>query len=174
MHVVAGCQSYLERFTWRHDSVLNFLAQTLQSIHTCKLYADLSGFKSPSIITGDIYRPDLLVITPDESLYVVELTVGFETNLRNNVDRKHAKYKDLLEDLKKHFTSVKFINISVSSLGVLEKECSTFLKMLDTLGLGKKDQQFCTRKMMSIAIRTTYYIFCCRNKEWTNPKLLSF
>ena len=174
MHVVAGCQSYLERFTWRHDSVLNFLAQTLQSIHTCKLYADLSGFKSPSIITGDIYRPDLLVITPDESLYVVELTVGFETNLRNNVDRKHAKYKDLLEDLKKHFTSVKFINISVSSLGVLDKECSTFLKMLDTLGLGKKDQQFCTRKMMSIAIRTTYYIFCCRNKEWTNPKLLSF
>ena len=174
MHVVAGCQSYLERFTWRHDSVLNFLVQTLQSIHTCKLYADLSGFKSPSIITGDIYRPDLLVITPDESLYVVELTVGFETNLRNNVDRKHAKYKDLLEDLKKHFTSVKFINISVSSLGVLDKECSTFLKMLDTLGLGKKDQQFCTRKMMSIAIRTTYYIFCCRNKEWTNPKLLSF
>ena len=174
MHVVAGCQSYLERFTWRHDSVLNFLAQTLQSIHTCKLYADLSGFKSPSIITGDIYRPDLLVITPDESLYVVELTVGFETNLRNNVDRKHAKYKDLLEDLKKHFTSVKFINISVSSLRVLDKECSTFLKMLDTLGLGKKDQQFCRRKMMSIAIRTTYYIFCCRNKEWTNPKLLSF
>ncbi|CAB4032766.1 Hypothetical predicted protein, partial [Paramuricea clavata] len=26
LHVVAGCQSYLERFTWRHDSVLNFLA----------------------------------------------------------------------------------------------------------------------------------------------------
>ena len=136
MHVVAGCQSI--HFTWRHDSVLNFLAQTLQSIYTCKLYADLSGFKSPSIIAGDIYRPDLVVITPDESLYVVELTVGFEINLRNNVDRKHAKYKDLLEDLKKHFTSVKFINISVSSLGVLDKECSTFLKMLNTIGLAKK------------------------------------
>ena len=32
LHVVAGCQSYLDRFTWRHDSILNFLAQTLQSI----------------------------------------------------------------------------------------------------------------------------------------------
>ena len=140
MHVVAGCQSYLERFTWRHDSVLNFLAQTLQSIHACKLYVDLSGFKSPSIITGDIYRPDLLIIAPDESLYVVELTVGFETNLRNNFQRKHAKYKDLIENLNKLFKTVKFINVSVSSLGVLDKECSTSFRMLYTLGLDKKDQ----------------------------------
>jgi hypothetical protein len=28
LHVVAGCQSYLHRFTWRHDSILNFLAET--------------------------------------------------------------------------------------------------------------------------------------------------
>jgi hypothetical protein len=26
--------------------------------------------------------------------------------------------------------------------------------------------------MMTIAIRSTYYIFCCRNKEWENPNLL--
>ncbi|CAB3982986.1 dynein heavy chain 12, axonemal-like, partial [Paramuricea clavata] len=32
LHVVAGCQSYLERFTWRHDSVLNFLATSLQTL----------------------------------------------------------------------------------------------------------------------------------------------
>ena len=171
---MAACQSYRERFTWRHDSVLNFLAQTLQSIHTCKLYVDISGFKSPSIITGNINRPDLLIIAPDESLYVVELTVGFETNLRNNVQRKHAKYKDLIEDLNKQFKTVKFINISINSLGVLDKECSTLYTMLNTLGLDIKDQQYCTRKMISIAIRSTYYIFCCRNKEWTNPKFLSF
>ena len=119
-----------------HDSVLNFLAQTLQSINTCKLLI----LKSPSIITGDIYRLDQLVIAPDESLDIVELTVGFETNLRNNVERKLAKYKDLIEDLKQHFNkSVEFINISVSSLSVLDKECSTFFKMLDTLGLGQKE-----------------------------------
>ena len=96
----------------------------------------------PSIITGDIYRPDILVINPDESLYVVELTVGFETNLRNNVERKHAKYRDLIEDLKKDFKSVEFINIPVSSFDVLDKECSTFFKMLDTLGLDQKERQY--------------------------------
>ena len=41
-----------------------------------------------SIITGDEYRPDLLVSTPDKHLYVVELTVGFESNLTMLTARK--------------------------------------------------------------------------------------
>ena len=32
LHVVAGCKSCLNRFTWRHDSVLNFFATTLLSV----------------------------------------------------------------------------------------------------------------------------------------------
>ena len=52
------------------------------------LYADVPGFKSPSIITGDTYRPDLLLSLSNGSLYVVELTVGYETNLENNVNGK--------------------------------------------------------------------------------------
>jgi hypothetical protein len=63
LHVVAGCQSYLERFSWRHDSVLNFLATNLQTVSGSHLYVDLPGYKSPSIITGDTYRPDLLLST---------------------------------------------------------------------------------------------------------------
>ena len=54
---------------------------------------------------------------------------------------------------------IKFINISISSFGVLDKECSTLFRMLDTLGLDQKDPEYCTRKMMSIAKRSTYYIF---------------
>jgi hypothetical protein len=111
--VVAGCQSYLQRFTWRHDSILNFLPETFQTINPCQLYADLSGYKSLSIITGDIYRPDLLLITPNEDLYVVELTVLFESNLHNNVECKKAKYKDLIEDQRGHFNSVKFVSTRV-------------------------------------------------------------
>ena len=46
LHVVAGCQSYLDRFTWRHNSILNFLAQTLQSGDGYELFTDLPGFKN--------------------------------------------------------------------------------------------------------------------------------
>ena len=119
------------------------------------------------------YRPDLLVSTSDKHLYVVELTVGFESNLTNNVNRKKAKYKNLIRELDQNFTSVKFINLSVSSLGVFDKECHTFVKMLNELGLDNQHQQYCIRKIISIAIRSTYYIFCCRNKEWTNPELMN-
>ena len=30
LHVVTGCQQYLNRSTWRHDSILNFIAKSLQ------------------------------------------------------------------------------------------------------------------------------------------------
>jgi hypothetical protein len=55
---------------------------------------DLPGYKSPSIITGDIYRPDLLLSTSTGTLYIVELTVGFESNLQKNVEHKNQNIKN--------------------------------------------------------------------------------
>ncbi|CAB3992729.1 Hypothetical predicted protein, partial [Paramuricea clavata] len=66
----------------------------LQTVDGSTLYADLNGFKSPSILTGDTYRPDLLLSCSNGSLYVVELTTGYETNLENNVKRKKDKYRE--------------------------------------------------------------------------------
>ena len=152
---------------------MNFVAQTFQSMIECKLFVDLPGYQSPSIITGDEYRPDLLLSTPNNIFYMVELTVGYESNLANNAKRKKEKYKDLIIKLDENFVSVKFVNLSISSLGVFDKECDTFIEMMNDLGLNDQHQQYCFRKMISIAIRTTYYIFCCRNKEWTNPGLMN-
>ena len=95
----------MNRFTWRHDSILNFLTKTLSGLDDCKLFADLPGFESPSIVTGDEYRPDLLLFTTANYLYIVELTVGFESSFTKNTKRKHAKYKNLTEELTKNFTT---------------------------------------------------------------------
>ena len=86
---------------------------------------------------------------------------------------KKKEYKDLIIKLDDNFVSVKFVNLSISSLGVFDKECDTFIEMMNDLGLDDQHQRYCFRKMISIAIRTTYYIFCCRNKEWTNPGLMN-
>ncbi|CAB4009860.1 Hypothetical predicted protein [Paramuricea clavata] len=173
LQVVAGCQTYLPRFTWRHDSVLNFIAQTLQPVNNSNLFVDLPGYKSPSIVTGDTFRPDLLLSINSDCLYILELSVGYESNLQTNVDRKRRRYEDLITQQKKQFKSVKFVNLSISSLGVFSKECHSFLDILNDLGLDKRHQHFAIRKIMSIAIRTTYYIFCCRDKDWSNPELLN-
>jgi len=82
LHVVAGYNNYLNegRYTWRHDSVLHLIASSLQGVTGTTLYADLPGFISPSVITGDNLRPDLLLAFKNTCLYILELTIGFETN----------------------------------------------------------------------------------------------
>ena len=92
----------------------NFVANTLQTVNGATLYFDIRGFKIPSIITGDTYRPDLLLSCPNGSLYVVGLTVGYETNLENNVKRKKAKYRELVKQLNQDFNEVKFVNLSIN------------------------------------------------------------
>ena len=120
-HVVSSCTTYLEegRYTWRHSSVPLYLANTFTLLSKCSLYADLPSFLSPSIITGDFLRPDLVLVT-DTSLYILELTVGFESNLQNNSDRKKVKYHSLISDHTPIFSKIKFINLS-GTLGLLGK-----------------------------------------------------
>ena len=61
----AGCQQYLDRFTWRHDPILNFVAKSLQpviNVHS-SLYVYVIGFLNPSIMTSGNYRPDILFLS---------------------------------------------------------------------------------------------------------------
>ena len=90
LHIVAGCKTYLDQgyFTWRHDSVLHFIAQSFRAVRGIKLFLDLPGYLSPSIISRDTLRTDLLLILPSNCLYVLELTVDYESNLSSNSIRK--------------------------------------------------------------------------------------
>ncbi|CAB3995187.1 Hypothetical predicted protein, partial [Paramuricea clavata] len=176
LHVVAGCKTYLNegRFTWRHDSVLNFIASILKSVNHCNLYADLPGYISPSVITGDELRPDLLITLENKCIYILELTVGFESNLLTNATQKRQKYQDLINEQLKNYEKVKFVNLSISSLGVFSHPSLDFTEMLKDLKFDKQRRKYYVRKIINICIRSSYYIFCKRNKEWDNPQLMSY
>ena len=96
-HIVAGCASCLNRYTWRHNSVLLNLAKFLQPM-VKKLYCDIPSFLSPEIVTGTAARPDLLVVDRTNTLFIIELTVGHESNTAANATRKAKKYEHLLND----------------------------------------------------------------------------
>ena len=134
MHIISGCKAYLNegRFTWRHDSVLNFIASNLTSVQRSKLYVDLPGFITPSVITGDELRPDL-VFEIENNLYILELTVGYETNLNSNSERKHKNYRNLIKDKEKNYNKVKFVNVSISSLGVFGQSTDSLIDMFKDL-----------------------------------------
>ena len=150
------------------------LATSLKIVEGSLLYADIPGFPSPSIITGDDLRPDLLLKTKDNCLYILELTIGFQKNLSNNAERKRLKYTRLVSDLRSQYKSVTFVNLSMSSLGIYANSCLSFLKMCDSLSIDNQHKRFLISKLSTISIRTTYYIFCCREKPWNNPDLLCF
>ena len=73
LHIIVGCQTYLTqgRFTWLHDSILHFIAKTF--------------------LTGDSLCPDLVLHFQNKCIYIIELTVGFESNLAKNANRKNTQ-----------------------------------------------------------------------------------
>ena len=176
LHIVAGCQFHLNqgRYTWRHDSVLQLIATTFQCVTNVALHADLPGFSSPSVITGDNLRPDLLLSFQNNVFYIFEHTVGFETIRQTNMSRKNDKYSDLIRSLKQEYKDVRFINLSLSTLGVFSSLSSDFLDMFQDLNIDNNHRNYILRKVTNIAIRCTYYILCCRNKKWNKPELLNF
>ena len=83
-------------------------------------------------------------------------------------------YYSLILNLKHTHSDVKFVNLSMSTIGIMGKSSESLLIMLDNFNLDTPIQHYVIRKVMKIAIRCTYYFFCCRNKPWSYPDLLDF
>ena len=47
-----------------------------------------------------------------------------------------------------------------------------FLETCNSLSIERQHRHFLISKLSTIAIHISYYIFCCRNKTWTNLDLL--
>ena len=76
------------------------------------LYADLPGFVTLSVVTGDTLRPDLLLAISNKCLYTLQLTFGFENNLLSNFSRKKNKYANLIRTQSKEFEDVELISLT--------------------------------------------------------------
>ena len=54
--------------------------------------------------------------------------------------------------MSRNYRRVKFINLSMSSVGVYSDECSTCLDMMNDIGIDKKQQLYIIKKMINIAL----------------------
>ena len=93
--VVNGTLIALPRDTTQSLTSLqsHFNLQLMFTLHSMQMI--INAFLNPSIITGENYRPDFLFLIQFKRLYVIELTVGFESNLNNNAVR-NIRTKKLL------------------------------------------------------------------------------
>ena len=151
------------RYNWRHDSILLNIYKTIKS-QGLQAFVDIEGYPNPSIITADEQRPDFCIVKSD-NLLLLELTVGFKTNIKKNFDRKAKHYQQLLAKLSNKY-KVYYVNLSLGAIGITGKDS---LIMTAKGSLSKEILNFIVNRIINVCIRSTYYIFCMRNKEWENP-----
>ena len=143
--------------------VLYMFTGLVSSYHYSYIFRLLIICRSPSLFISKSLDC-FLDISKNSILYLLELTVGFESNTQINSDRKASKYNSLIKDLKYTYSDVKFVNLSMSTIGIIGNSSESLLLVLDDLNLDKPAQNSVIRKVMNIAIRCTYYVFCRRNK----------
>ena len=178
LHVVSGCKVHLQqgRYMWPHNSIHATLLSKIDSLRDLKVFADIPGYPCPTIVTGTLKRPDVIIVYQEKIVIVLELTCGFVTNVKENCARKVGKYNSTTVDLKKKYEKVTFVNLSMSALGLIcrDDDGNGILQALKSIRLLEHLSKNIIRNIINICIRTTYYIFCRKDKEWTNPELLTF
>ena len=115
---------YEHTVTYRHDSILMFIAILFRSLQHAKTFVDIPEFLSISVITGDDLLPDLLLLLSNKSLYILELTVGYEPDLGSNAERQ-TKIQGL--QLKNDYYEVNFVNLSISAWAYMTRALLTLL-----------------------------------------------
>ena len=110
-----------------------------------------------STIVGDSYRPDMIIIK-DKLLIILELTVGYKTNIEKNSIWKSDKYDVPMEDLASSY-SVKYINLIMGAISVIGESGKNIKPLLLEAGL-TMEINYCMNRLVNICIRTTYYLFC--------------
>ena len=89
LHVLSNYEKCLNRYTWRHDSVLNSLLQQFSKIlkTSSKIYCD-----SNKLQLFTTQHPDIAILDGDQ-MTVIELTICFETNRLKSREYKIKRYK---------------------------------------------------------------------------------
>ena len=178
MHVVCGCQIHLQqgRYTWHHNSILANITKAFVGLKDVQIYADLPGYASPTSVTRSLKRPDLILVHRKENVVVVELTCGFIAKVRENSERKQTSYNETLQDLKARYKNATFVNLSMSALGLIGKNNSgqNLLDTLTSIGVTKVNATNIIRTAINDCIRSTYFLFCRKDKDWLDPDLLIF
>ena len=175
-HILSSCRVSLEqgRFTWRHDSVLRTLFQSIRG-HLrdgYTMFLDISGHQAsggsviPPEVIATSQRPDVVVVNMTaKDVIIFELTCPFD----NNIDTAHAfkmeKYSSLVTDLESLGFKVDLFCVEVSVRGQVTKSNRARLKsfLFRTTGVRK-----CTDfivKMSRASLLSSFSIFCARNEQ---------
>ena len=172
-HILNNCSKAVTegRYTWRHDSVLNTMAYQLKGLVSkgYELFVDIPEYRNPGNLFNS-QRPDI-ALKSGNNVYAIELTICFETNFEKSRNYKKTRYENLKLNLKDNKCILRIFYIVFSSLGFSSPDVIELTRLLRELDVDVKRMiEICSE----ICIRTSYYIFNRRDKEWTTPETLKY
>ena len=183
MHVLNNCVECLDRYTWRHNSILlhikNFLVKDMPE--NTKIYLDLPGHhKGISTVPVDIVvtnqKPDMVIIDNLGNVTLMELTVPFETNIIQAAERKSQRYEGLLSEINSNGHSAELITIEIGSRGLI---CSANADKLFKLTkkvkkVSRKEFRVFKNEVTKVALIASYIIFYAKfENQWVSPPFIN-
>ena len=150
-----------------------------------QLYADIDGYDNPATLFKRRYqaietniddnlphraRPDT-VLKNDNQITAIELTCPYETNTEKSREFKKRRFENLKNELITPTSNFKLILLEITSLGFTTNDVKCFKDFMLKLNLSYEHIIY---KCQEVAMRTSFYIYCRRNKQWFNPELLSY
>ena len=181
-HILNSCSMMLDRYKWRHDSILNHLAKELRNSAQCnmKIYADIpnydiNGGTIPANIIETNQRPDLVIIdesSNDIEMKIVELTCPFERNYEAAKVRKEDRYAFLLSDILSKNINCELYTLEIGSRGhINNRNKETLRKILKTTKY--KQGNTMLKHLSKLALLGSYSIYNARNDlNWTQVPLI--
>ena len=173
----------LDRYTWRHNSVLNGIISFLKNDlpQSVCLYSDLPGMmKGASTIPLDILvtplKPDIVI--QDKSakcLYILELTVCFEINQESAHERKEDKYRQLVNDIKSQGYKVGLYCVEVGSRGHITQDNIKRIRSLFHKLKIAVTQSKVRSVLGKISLVASYVIYHSKyDPNWSDPSYVKF
>ena len=172
-HILNGCRKALDqgRYTWRHDGILNYIANCLDK-KNFECYLDIDGHQHsggtlpPEIVVSTL-KPDIVIVDKkNKDIHIFELTVPGESRIHEAHRIKTEKYQHFQSDIRSHRITILLFEIG-SHTGFISRENVNRLNILHKFCTkGIKFKQF-TKNISSITVISSYFIFNCRNEtEW--------
>ena len=181
-HLLSSCAKALDRFKFRHDSVLNHLLQTIMESKNDQMtvYADLNGWT----VNGGTMPPDLVLTeqipdqviidrseTPAKVLQLIELTVPWDS-FKAAEERKMARYERLAGDLRDKDLTTFNLPLEIGCRGVINRKNHLVLETVCNL-VKIRGRKKLSASLGRIALLGSYRIWLARHsQQWTGGELI--
>ena len=183
-HLLSSCAKALDRFKFRHDSVLNHLLQTIIKSKNDQMtvYADLNGWRvnggtmPPDLVLTE-QIPDLVIIDRSDApakVLLIELTVPWDSanSFKAAEERKTARYERLAGDLRDKGLTTFNLPLEIGCRGVINKRNHLVLETICNL-VKIRGRKKLSASLGRIALLGSYRIWLARHsQQWTGGELI--